>query len=118
MRERNTRLTTEQAMHLARHAVKQNTDGTLSWKYDPTQRVNPPYKLTVDDHIALRQRIACPTLLLRAGDSIAPDPAVNGILKNFRNAEQKVIAGAGHWVHHDKLDVVVAELRSFLGVGG
>jgi len=118
MRERNTRLTTEQAMHLARHAVKRNADGTLSWKYDPTQRVNPPYKLTVDDHIALRQRIACPTLLLRAGDSVAPDPAHNGILKHFRNAEQKVIAGAGHWLHHDKLDVVVAELRSFLGVGG
>jgi pimeloyl-ACP methyl ester carboxylesterase len=117
MRERNTRLTTEQTMHLARHAVKRNADGTLSWKYDPTQRVNPPYKLTLDDLIALRQRIACPTLLLRAGDSIAPDPASNGILRHFRNAEQKVIAGAGHWVHHDKLDVVVAELRSFLQVG-
>ena len=116
MRERNVRLTPELAMHLARHAVRQNADGTFIWKYDPTQRVNPPYKLTVEDLIALRQRIACPTLLLRAGDSTAPDPAANGILGNFRHAEQKVIAGAGHWVHHDKLDVVVAELRAFLGV--
>jgi pimeloyl-ACP methyl ester carboxylesterase len=118
MTERNTRLTPELAMHLARHAVKQNADGTYIWKYDPTQRVNPPYKLTVDDLIALRQRITCPTLLLRAGDSIAPDPASNGILSHFKHAEQKVIAGAGHWVHHDKLDVVVAELRALLGVGG
>jgi len=118
MKERNTRLTPQLAMHLARHAVKKLADGTYIWKYDPTQRVNPPYKLTVEDLIALRQRIACPTLLLRAGDSIAPDPAVNGILGNFKHAEQKVISGAGHWVHHDKLDVVVAELRAFLGVSG
>lgn len=116
MTERNPRLTREQVLHLARHAVKRNADGTLSWKYDPAQRVNPPYKLTLEDHVALRQRIACPTLLLRAGDSIAPDPASAGILRNFKNAEQKVIAGAGHWLHHDKLDVVVAELRSFLQV--
>ena len=117
MTERNTRLTPELAMHLARHAVKQTADGTYIWKYDPTQRVNPPYKLTLEDLIALRKRIVCPTLLLREGDSNAPDPASNGNIAKFMHAAQKVIAGAGHWVHHDKLDVVVAELRAFLGVG-
>src|SRR5262249_2215199 len=75
MTGRNPGLGGEQVLHLARHAVKRNADGPLSWKYDPTQRVNPPYRLSVDDILALRQRIACPTLLLRGGDSIAPNPA-------------------------------------------
>ena len=26
------------------------------------------------------------------------------------------VPGAGHWLHHDQLDMVLAELRSFLGV--
>ena len=31
-------------------------------------------------------------------------------------AELQKIAGAGHWLHHDRLDEVLASLRGFLGV--
>jgi pimeloyl-ACP methyl ester carboxylesterase len=27
------------------------------------------------------------------------------------------VAGAGHWVHHDQLDVFLREVRAFLRVG-
>jgi pimeloyl-ACP methyl ester carboxylesterase len=109
-------LTCEQALHLARHAVKQNADGTYSWKYDPYQRARAPYRLSGDDYIALWSRITCPILLLCGSESFIPDPGKAGILSHFKHADQKIIAGAGHWLHHDKPDDVLAELRLFLDV--
>src|SRR4051812_26120115 len=63
MRARNARLTPEQALHLATHALKRNPDGTYGWKFDPYLRARAPYRLSLEDHIALWSRIACPTLL-------------------------------------------------------
>jgi pimeloyl-ACP methyl ester carboxylesterase len=116
MSERNKRLTREQALHLATYAVKQNADGTYRWKYDPYQRVNAPYRLSVDDYTALWSRISCPTLLLSASESFIPDPEAAGILKHFKQGQQKIISGAGHWLQHDKFDEVLAELRRFLAI--
>lgn len=110
----NTRLTPEQALHLATHAVKQEPDGSYIWKYDPYQRARAPYRLTRDDYIGLWSRIACPTLFICGGESSIPDPQRAGILRHFKHAEQRVLAGAAHWVQHDKLDEVLAELRAFL----
>ncbi len=114
MAAHNKRLTPEQALHLARHAVKSNADGTFSWKYDPYQTVRAPYRLSQDDYIALWSRIACPTLVLCAGDSFIPDVEKAGIFKHFKHATQQMIADAGHWLHHDKPDAVIAALRAFL----
>lgn len=116
MSAHNRRLTAEQALHLATHAVKRNADGTYSWKYDPYQRARAPYRLSRNDYIALWSRIACPTLLLCGGESFIPDPAKSGILGHFKQAEQRIIAGAAHWLQHDKPDEVLAALRSFLDV--
>lgn len=114
----NSRLTREQALHLAKHAVKKNADGDYVWKYDHYQRARAPYRLIPSDYTGLWSRIACPTLLLAGGDSTIPDPERAGILKHFKNARQQIIAGAGHWLHHDKPDQVLASLREFLGIDG
>lgn len=114
----NSRLTPEQALHLATHAVRQEVDGSYVWKYDPYQRARAPYRLTRDDYIGLWSRIACPTLFICGGESSIPDPQKAGILRHFKNAEQKVLAGAAHWVQHDKLDEVLAALRGFLKLPG
>jgi hypothetical protein len=53
MRGRNARLTPEQAMHLATHALKQDADGAYIWKFDPYLRAPAPYRLSLEDHIAL-----------------------------------------------------------------
>lgn len=110
----NKRLTPEQALHLARHAVRANADGSFSWKYDPCQRASAPYRLSSDDYVALWRRITSPTLFLCGSESFVPDPKRAGILPHFKQAEQKIIQGAAHWVQHDKLDEVLAALRSFL----
>jgi pimeloyl-ACP methyl ester carboxylesterase len=115
---RNKRLTAEQALHLASHGVRRNADGSYRWKFDHYQRARAPYRLSPDDHIALWVRIACPTLLMWGSESFVPDPEAAGLLAHFANVELNKIEGAGHWLHHDKLDEVLAALRSFLGVPG
>ncbi|KIZ39139.1 alpha/beta hydrolase [Rhodopseudomonas palustris] len=118
MSAHNRRLTPEQALHLARHGVRKNQDGSFSWKFDKYQQVRAPYRLSAEDYIALWSRIACPTLLLFGDESFLSGPDRTGLLRHFSQAEAKTIAGAGHWLHHDRLDDVVAALRSFLEIGG
>lgn len=113
---RNKKLTPEQALHLARHGVRQHDDGLYRWKFDHYQRARAPYRLSPDDYAALWSRIACPTLLMWGSESFLADPEAAGLLANFKHAEMLKITGAGHWLHHDRLDEVLAALRRFLGV--
>src|SRR6202521_572811 len=116
MRAHNKRLTADQALHLARHGLKRNPDGSFSWKFDDYQQVRAPYRLSPEEYIELWSRISCPTLLLRGDESALPNPDNAGVLGYFKQARFVTIAKAGHWLHHDRLDEVLAELRVFLEV--
>lgn len=111
---RNGRLTREQAMQLATHAMKPETDGGFIWKYDPYLRARAPYRLSLEDNIVLWSRIQCPTLLVSGSESFLPDPESAGVLKHFRQAELVKIEGAGHWLQHDKPAQVLDILNKFL----
>ena len=111
---RNKRLTPKLALHLARHGVRQGADGRYRWKFDHYQRASAPYRLSPDDYTALWSRIACPTLLMWGDESFLPDPEAAGLLAHFKHAELVKVAGAGHWLHHDRLDEVLASLRRLL----
>jgi pimeloyl-ACP methyl ester carboxylesterase len=115
---RNPRLTRAQAMHLATHGLKQNADGSYSWKFDPYLRARAPYRLSLEDHVGLWSRIACPTLLVSASESFLPDPEKAGVMQHFGNAELAKVAGAGHWLQHDKPEEVRELIERFLGGGG
>ena len=104
----------EQALHLATHGLKQNADGSYSWKFDPYLRARAPYRLSLEDHIGLWSRITCPTLLVSGNESFLPDPTTAGVMQRFANAELVRIEGAGHWLQHDKPDEVRALLERFL----
>jgi pimeloyl-ACP methyl ester carboxylesterase len=111
---RNPRLTRAQAMHLATHGMKRNDDGSFSWKYDPYLRARAPYRLSLEDNIGLWSRIACPTLLVAASESFLPDPEKAGVMSHFKHAELAKIAGAGHWLQHDKPDEALGLIQRFL----
>ncbi len=112
----NKRLSRELALHLATHGARKNADGTFSWKFDPYQRAMAPQRLWPDDHVALWSAIACPTLLLHAGESFLDASQAAGIAGYFKQARTETISGAGHWLHHDRPDEVLRAVRSFLGV--
>jgi pimeloyl-ACP methyl ester carboxylesterase len=111
---RNPRLTREQALHLATHGLKQNADGSYCWKFDPYLRARAPYRLSLEDHVGLWSRIQCPTLLVSGTESFLPDPAAAGVMAHFKQAELVKIAGAGHWLQHDKPDQVRDIIEKFL----
>ncbi len=114
MKEENKHLSEAQALHLTRHGVRQNEDGTYSWKFDNYVRAWPPYDMTRDDIRSLWARITCPTLLVYGSESWASNPAADGRAKNFSNARVELIQGAGHWVHHDRLEEFMGLAEVFL----
>jgi len=114
MQEANRRLTAEQARHLTQHAVNQNEDGTYSWKFDPYVRIWPPYDMTREEVALLWSSIVCPTLLVWGQESWASDPVADGRAGYFQDARVLGVEGAGHWVHHDRLELFVQEVSAFL----
>ena len=114
MQDANKHLSAEQARHLTLHGINQNEDGTFSWKFDNYVRVSLPYDISQADVEALWQRVDCPSLLIYGAESWASDPRVDGRARHFPNAQIVRIAGAGHWVHHDKLDTFMALVEPFL----
>ena len=115
MQEENPHLTEEQARHLTEHGANQNEDGTYSWKFDNYVRAFPPYDMSGHDVRELWGRIACPTLLLYGRESRwAGDPAADGRAALFPNARVVGVDGAGHWLHHDRLDEFLRIVREFL----
>ena len=114
MRDENRHLSPDQARHLTQHGVNQNDDGTYSWKFDNYVRVWPPYDMTRDAIAALWARITCPSLLVYGTESWATNPATDGRLATFKTAEVLSVEGAGHWVHHDRLDVFLDAVRRFI----
>jgi pimeloyl-ACP methyl ester carboxylesterase len=114
MQAANKHLSPEQARHLTQHGVNQNEDGTFSWKFDNYVRVWPPYDMQVEEVQQLWARITCPTLLVYGKESWASNPQEDGRARHFKNARVVSFEGAGHWVHHDRLDAFIDEMRSFL----
>ena len=114
MQEANRRLSPQQARHLTEHGVNQNEDGTYSWKFDNYVRAMRSQDMTQAEVEQLWSRITCPTLLVYGNESWASNPEKDGRIRHFHNARVVAFSGAGHWVHHDRLDAFLAEVRDFL----
>ena len=117
MQEENKHLSAEQARHLTQQGVNQNEDGTYSWKFDNYVRSFFPVGLTNEQSQELHglwARITCPTLLVYGRESWASNPQDDGRIRHFANARVAGFERAGHWVHHDRLDAFLAEIRAFL----
>jgi len=114
MLEANSFLTPEQAHYLTVHGVARNEDGTYTWKFDNYVRIFYPQRYDTAEIRQLWGRIPCPTLLMRGEESWASDPSKDGRATAFQNARLVNVPKAGHWVHHDRLDEFLREVRAFL----
>ncbi|MGZ5988491.1 MAG: alpha/beta fold hydrolase, partial [Rhizomicrobium sp.] len=86
-----------------------------SWKFDNLVRLGGgPGGLDPEEQHQIWSRIDCPVLLVRGTESWASDPAEDGRIKHFKNARLANIEGAGHWSHHDRLDVFMGHVVKFL----
>ena len=114
MQTENPHLTEAQARHLTIHGSNQNEDGTYSWKFDNYIRAFPPIGLPEREVHELYGRIGCPTLLFHGKECWASNPEKDGRSQHFQNVQVASIKGAGHWLHHDRLDEFLAITRAFL----
>jgi pimeloyl-ACP methyl ester carboxylesterase len=114
MREANPHLSPDQARHLTVHACYRDEDGTYLWKFDNYVRAVSPYLFNLREAREIWEHITCPVLLVRGTESWASDPEEDGRATAFRNYKVVNIEKAGHWVHHDQLDVFLQAVRDFL----
>jgi len=114
MQGENKHLSPEQARHLTIHGVNQNEDGTYSWKFDNYVRSWAPYDVPVAELEGLWAHITSPTLLVYGTESWASDPRTDGRAAHFQNVEVAGVENAGHWVHHDQLDIFLELATKFI----
>jgi len=114
MKAENKHLDDAHVLHLTRHGLRQNPDGSFGWKFDKLTRPLYPIDATDETLRALWRRIECPVWLVHGADSWAQHPDAQGRSAEFRDVRVTSFADAGHWVHHDRLDDFVAELKGFL----
>ena len=100
------------------HNLRQQPDGSWSWKYDRRRF----QRLDHDTHLAERRRLAddlanvtCPALVVRGAESdVFHQDDAERLAQNFPNGRQITIAQAGHTVQGDNPKDLVAALREFL----
>lgn len=114
MKEANPHLSDEVARHLTLHGTNWNANGSLSWKFDNYVRSLPPFGHSIDDLRAIFSRIVCPVLLFWGLESWMPDPDTDDRPAAIKNHRLVNVPGAGHWVHHDRLDLFLEESTRFL----
>jgi pimeloyl-ACP methyl ester carboxylesterase len=114
MQDANPHLSDEVARHLTLHGTNWNADGSLSWKFDNYVRGMAPYGHDIDDQRAVYAEIACPVLLVWGRESWMPDPETEERASAISNRQILKVEGAGHWVHHDRLDPFLEASQRFL----
>lgn len=113
MKEANPHLSDEQARHLTLHGTNWNADGSLIWKFDNYARLFAPYGHSLEDMREVHSHITCPALLFWGTESFAGNPEADNRAAAIRNHRFVKVENAGHWLHHDRLDVFLAETRKF-----
>lgn len=114
MKQANPFLSDKVAEHLTLHGTNWNADGSLIWKFDNYARLFAPYGASLDDATEVMSQITCPTLLFWGTQSFARDPEMDERTSVIRNRQVVRVENAGHWVHHDQLDVFLKETKKFL----
>ncbi len=114
MRQANPHLSAAQARHLTLHGIARNEGGTYTWKFDNYVRALSPYSFNMKDAAEIWGRIICPVLLVRGNESWAANPEIDARASVFSSCRLVTIEGAGHWVHHDRLEEFIELVEGFL----
>ena len=114
LKQANPHLSDEVARHLTLHGTNWEPDGSLVWKFDNYVRVHSPYGHRIDESVEIYGQISCPVLLFWGLESFLPPPMDDPRRRAIRNCRFLRVAHAGHWLHHDQLDLLLQETAAFL----
>lgn len=126
LREKNPRLSDEKARQLTELGTRAREDGTLEWKFDPMlATLSVAGTFSLDYMRAFWKEVKAPTLLINGKESgefwfdkpgavyLEPEDLEHRV-SAFPDARLVEIDGAGHMVHFDRPDELLAEIRGFL----
>ncbi|HWP58148.1 MAG TPA: alpha/beta hydrolase [Candidatus Acidoferrales bacterium] len=111
----NPRLSAERAFELTRWGMRQNGNGTWSWKFDPLHRTTSPIPFYAEQAMEFFRRIECPVLIVFGKQSRqTPRPDLQQRLAAIKNRREVVIDRAGHMIHQDNPDELAGEILAFM----
>lgn len=112
----NIRLPQPWLDHLVRHGAKA-AEGGFVWKVDVTFRAGLPGPFSIEHLNAQHERITCPVLVLTGSEhdtwSELTPAELEERLSHIRTARHQVVPGAGHYVHVEQPDAVLAAIAAF-----
>ncbi len=114
MKEANPHLSDEVAHHLTHHGTNWNPDGSMVWKFDNYFRAFSPYGHNIAEAAETYARITAPVMLFWGLESRVPPPEHDPRFTAIPNRRLVPVAKAGHWLHHDQLEVFLKESSAFL----
>jgi len=114
MQEANPHLSDEVARHLTLHGTNWDPDGSLVWKFDNYVRPFPPYGHQIEDGVEVYGQIKCPVLMFWGLESFLPLPDADPRKNAICDCRLVKVPNAGHWLHHDRLDLFLRETTAFL----
>jgi pimeloyl-ACP methyl ester carboxylesterase len=114
MKEANPFLSDDVATHLTLHGTNWNADGSIIWKFDNYARLFPPYGANLQEATEILRQISCPVLLFWGRQSFAKDPETDPLAQEIANRRIVKVDQAGHWLHHDQLEIFLRETKKFL----
>jgi pimeloyl-ACP methyl ester carboxylesterase len=117
----NTRLPRPWVEHLVRHGSTA-TEGGWRWKADPLFSVGLPGDFFEDELLAEQALVTAPLLALTGAEhdqwSEMTDEQAAARVANIPNGRHQVIAEAGHYVHIEQPEAVMAAIDGFLAEVG
>ena len=113
----NVRMPREWLEHLVRHGTRP-AEGGLVWKADPMFGVGLPAAFDLDALHAEHEVVTAPVLALTGAEhdtwsEMTPEE-LEDRFSHLRTARHHVVAGAGHYVHLEQPEAVVAEIAAFV----
>ena len=128
LQRNNPKLKAESARFIVEHGIEAHPEGGVCWKWDP--RVNMVWSTFSHEESELHYcRIECPVQIITgqksldywlqnrpelAGQQALHDDEIERRRRLFKNAQHRVIKGAGHMIHYDEPDALNDTIRQFL----
>ncbi len=120
LRGNNARLSMERSLFLARHWGRAKPDGRVELASDPAHKLVNPVLYRAEEEMACWRKVAAPVLWVEGAESKAHEflkissADLAARKQCFRRLTERVIAEAGHMVHHDQPERLAEVIEEFL----
>jgi len=120
LRGNNARLTRERSLFLAKHWGRAKPDGRVELASDPAHKLVNPVLYRLEEAIACWRKVSAPVLWVEGAESKATEflkvssADLAERKRCFEQLTERVIANAGHMVHHDQPERLAEVIEEFL----